>query len=308
MDIQLARTFLEIVAAGNFVNASKRLFVTQSAVTLRVQKLEDEVGQSLFKRSKTGIELTPAGEQFERYARTIVKAWEDAKYHVAVPDGYDNNLIVGSQFSLWPRFGFRWLRLLERQLPRVTLRAELGLPQSLINLMNDGLLDIGIMYTPQLRPGLKVERLFEDNLVLVSTDPNYGPELDNRYVFVDWGEEFSAVHAMRFPEFSVSHVTLSVGALAARYIINRQRAGYLPARVANEFVSQGKLHIVPEAPVFPYPAYAVHSPGKQPELIALALSLLRRISQKTEDEQHNVLDDAGVDEYFDGHSIMDGDK
>lgn len=303
MDIQLARTFLEIVAAGNFVNASKRLFVTQSAVSLRVQKLEEELGLELFKRSKAGIELTPAGEQFERYARTMVKAWEDAKYQVAVPEGYDDNLIVGSQHSLWPRFGFRWLRLLERQLPRVTLRAELGPASHLITLMNDGLLDIGLMYMPQLRPGLEVEELFADDLVLVATDPDYGPDLDDRYVFVDWGPEFAAVHGMRFPEFNVSHVTLSVGALAARYIVNRQRAGYLPARVAEEFIERGELRIVAEAPVFPCPAYAVWTTEKAPDLMDKALSLLRRVGRKTEDEQQEVLDDAGVEEYFDGQAI-----
>ena len=111
------------------------MYVTQSAISLRVQKLEEILGREVFVRAKSGIQLTPAGEQFERYARTIVKAWEDAQYQVAVPEGYTDNLIIGSQYSLWPAFGFRWLSLLERQLPTVTLRAELGMPTALINLM-----------------------------------------------------------------------------------------------------------------------------------------------------------------------------
>ena len=41
MDIQLIRTFLEVAATGSFVNASERLYVTQSAVSLRIQRLEE---------------------------------------------------------------------------------------------------------------------------------------------------------------------------------------------------------------------------------------------------------------------------
>ena len=61
MDITLIRTFLEVAATGSFVNASERLFVTQSAVSLRVQRLEDSLGKPLFVRSKAGAELTAAG-------------------------------------------------------------------------------------------------------------------------------------------------------------------------------------------------------------------------------------------------------
>lgn len=45
MDTVLARTFLEIVAAGNFGRAAERLHVTQTAVSARVRTLEDQLGQ-----------------------------------------------------------------------------------------------------------------------------------------------------------------------------------------------------------------------------------------------------------------------
>lgn len=298
MDIQLARTFLEIIAAGSFAHASKRVHVTQSAISLRVQKLEELLGRELFVRLKSGIRLTPAGEQFERYARTMIKAWEDAQYQVAVPEGYTDNLIVGSQYSLWPAFGFRWLRLLERQLPTVTLRAELGMPRSLIDLMGDGLLDIGLMYTPQLRPGFGVELLFEDTLVFVSALPEGSARLDEQYAYIDWGPEFAAVHALRYPDFRATHVTLSLGALSAQYIVDRKKSAFLPARVAEPFINEGQLHVVPESPAFPFPAYAVWTTDKTPELVESALELLRGVAHKTEDVQQVILDEAGVDEFL----------
>ncbi len=78
MDITLLRTFLDVAATGSFVTASERLFVTQSAVSLRIQRLEDSLGRPLFIRSKSGAELTTAGVAFERYAASIIRVWEEA--------------------------------------------------------------------------------------------------------------------------------------------------------------------------------------------------------------------------------------
>lgn len=73
MDITLIRTFLAVADTGSFVNASSRLFVTQSAVSLRLQRLEDSLEQLVFTRSKAGVGLTPSGAAFDRYAISLVK-------------------------------------------------------------------------------------------------------------------------------------------------------------------------------------------------------------------------------------------
>ena len=104
MDIQLIRTFLEVITAGSFNEAAGRVNVTQSAVSLRVKRLEESLGQPLFLRSKSGIDLTPAGEQFERFARSLLKVWEEAKYSIALPTGYSELLSMNSpEFSRHPR-------------------------------------------------------------------------------------------------------------------------------------------------------------------------------------------------------------
>ena len=101
MDITLARTFLEIVATGRFQRAAERLHVTQTAVSARVRALEELLGRPLFVRNKSGASLTPAGEQFSRYASTLVQVWERARHQVAVPTGRQGVLTVGSEQSLW---------------------------------------------------------------------------------------------------------------------------------------------------------------------------------------------------------------
>ena len=69
MDTELARTFLEIVSTGSFIRAAERLNVGQTTVSARIRTLEQQLGRPLFVRNKGGASLTPAGEQFLRYAR-----------------------------------------------------------------------------------------------------------------------------------------------------------------------------------------------------------------------------------------------
>src|SRR6478736_2699117 len=78
LDINLARTFLEIVSCRSFVQAAERLNITQTAVSARVKALEDLLGRRLFVRNRAGASLTPAGELFIRHALALVQVWERA--------------------------------------------------------------------------------------------------------------------------------------------------------------------------------------------------------------------------------------
>lgn len=295
MDLQLIRTFLEIISAGSFLEAADRVYVTQSAVSLRVKRLEEELGQKLFTRSKAGIELTPAGEQFERFARSLLKVWEEAKYQVALPEGYSDLLSIGCQYSLWPRLGGRWLRVLERQEQSTAFRAEVGMPDRLMRLMIQGTVDVAVMYTPQMRPGLKVEELLKEDLILVATDPAYSCDLDESYVFMDWGPEFAMAHASHFPRFDQARTSLALGPLALNFIIDQKRAGYFPTRLVREHINNGALHIVSNAPVFPFPAYVIWNSEKNPQLMQRSLTHLHKVCGQVDNEQEVVLEEEGAD-------------
>ena len=85
--------------------------------------------------------------------------------------------------------------------PEISIHAESALEPEIMQGLIEGRIDIGVMYTPQSRPGLKVEQLFEEHLILVSTDSGSEPEPQSGYVYVDWGPEFYAKHSTRFRIF-----------------------------------------------------------------------------------------------------------
>lgn len=279
MNIDLARTFLEIVETGNFNKAAERLSVTQSTVSMRIKALEDEIGRPLFTRSKSGTELTAAGMQFRRYATTLVRVWEQARQEIALPPGFRTVLNVGGQFSLWDRLLVQWIPWMRTALPEVALRAEVGASDGLMRQLSEGLLDIGVMYSPQSRPGMSIEKLLEERLIMVSTQRRAVGEWDEDYVLVDWGPEFRAAHGQAFPDLKTPAVSVGLGALGLQHILSYGGTGYFPMRVVRGYLASGRLFAVTDAPEFRRPAYLVFAQDEgRAEWFHTALDGLRYVA------------------------------
>jgi DNA-binding transcriptional LysR family regulator len=278
LETDLARTFLAVVAAGNFIKAADRLHVTQSTVSTRIRSLEEQLGCTLFVRNKAGTALTPAGQRLQKHAATLVRTVERARQEVGVPAGYQATLTVGGRFGLWEGLLLRWLPLIGELAPDVSVRAEVGFEDDLMQGLVEGRIDIGVMYTPQSRPGLTVQRLFEERLVMVSTEEIGEASPSQSYVYVDWGPEFYAQHGAHFPDYAGAGVVANVGWLGLQHILAQGGSGYFPFRLVTTYLAEGRLHHRVHAPEFRLPAHAVYPEEPRSELVGLALDAMRQIA------------------------------
>lgn len=279
MDTELARTFLAIVTTGNFVSAAERLHVTQSTVSARIRTLEQALGRRLFVRNKGGTSLTLAGRHFQKHASTLVRTVEQARHDVGVAHGFRANVAIGARFGLWERFLINLLPQLSRNVPGVAWRAEVGVESELMRGLIEGGLDIGVMYTPESRPSLKIEHLFDDRLLLVSTGPRARPESDPGYVYVDWGPEFLARHAASFPDFHGSVLTASIGWLGLLHVLQNGGAGYFPVRLVRPHLTSGKLVAHPDAPEFSLAVHLVHPVDSETEVVGDIVAAIRKAGE-----------------------------
>jgi DNA-binding transcriptional LysR family regulator len=279
LDINLARTFLEIVDTRNFGRAAERLNVTQTAVSARVRTLEQLLGRPLFVRNKAGATLTPAGDRFVPHARTLLQVWERARQQVAVPAGRRAVVTVGCEVSLWDPLLLEWLLWMRRAAPHLALRTEVGFPGSLLAQVAEGIVDIAVVYAPQQRPGLKVELLIEEKLVLVTTSRRATAPRADDYVFVDWGPEFAAQHQLAFPELANAATFAGLGPLGREYLLEAGGCGYFRLSVVRRHLESGRLRRIPGAPEFLYPAYAVYSESADPKIVTPALTGLRHVAR-----------------------------
>jgi DNA-binding transcriptional LysR family regulator len=276
MNIELARTFLEIVSTGSFIRASERLNVAQTTVSARIRLLEQELGRPLFLRDKSGASLTPAGEQFLRYAPTFVQLWQRALQQVAIPSGHRAVMTVGSEVSLWQPLLLDWVIWMRQSLRDIALRVHVDVPQDLITHVASGFVDVAIMYAPQLRPGLTIDLLKEEELVLATTDPTMRRIEELEYVHVDWGPDFAFHHTIGLPAITPGFFT-NLGPLALNYVLAAGGAGYFRMEAVQPHLEAGRLHLVPDAPRFSYPIYVVHSANADKSVLTPALSGLRAL-------------------------------
>ena len=258
MDIAGARTFLEVVKTGSFVGAAANLHLTQTAVSARIRVLEDQLGRPLFVRNKAGARMTPAGERFHRYATTLVQVWERARHQVAVPGGREQAVTIGGEHSLWNPLLRDWLIWMRRECADVAVRVQIDAPDRLLEQVQDGVLDLALLYAPPRRPGVVAELLIEEQLVAVATQPG-GDSFGEDYVFVDWGPDFAASHQAAFPEAAGSALSTNYGPVAIEYILAAGGSAYLRMEAARPHVEAGRLHLLDGMPVFSYSIHAVHS-------------------------------------------------
>lgn len=259
MDITTARTFLEIVKTGSFVRAAGNLNITQTAVSARIRSLEQQLDRKVFIRNKAGARLTPAGDQFLRFATSLVQIWDRARRSVATAPGKETVVTIGAELSQWNPLMRNWLVWMRRECSELAISAHIDSAERLMEEVQEGALDFAILYAAPARPGVIAELLFEERLVLVRTTPADHPLRPEDHVEVDWGEDFAASYHAAFPDALPGTVSISYGPLALDYVLAQGGSGYFRMAAVRPFVEDGRLVLVPDAPEFSYSAYVVHS-------------------------------------------------
>lgn len=277
MDTELARTFLAVIATGSFNGASQRLCVTQSTVSARIQRLEESLGAWLFSRTATGIELTSAGKQFQRHASALTRTVELARQEIGAVGRFRATLTVGGRIGLWDHLLQHWLQAFAKLKPDIAVRALVGFKEELMQALIEGRADLAIMYTPQARPGLRVEPLLEETLVLVATRAQSPGQLPANYVYVDWGPEFFAQHSLAFANFTGAALTVNIGMLGLEHILKHGGSGYFPLRLVRQYILAGKLHRIAGVPDFRLPGYLCFPAKSASIALPLALQSIRSV-------------------------------
>lgn len=258
MDVNLARTFLMVAETGSFIDAARRMNVTQSTVSARIKGLEDLLGRPLFERSKNGAVLTPAGEQFQKHALALVRVWQHAQLEVSLSDQHRDHLAVGAPLALWDGFLLKWVSWVRANVPDIAMSASSALAAVLTQRLVEGTLDLAVMYRPTQPPGFVIEHLFDEEFVLATSVPATQRRAAADYVFIDWGRDFHQEHAAAYPEHAGPALNLDLGPFAIDYLLANECSGYFPLRLVRKHIARGRLRQSKRARKFVYPVYLVY--------------------------------------------------
>lgn len=160
MDIRQLEGFLWISRLGSVTAACKRLNVTQSAISMRLRALEDELQVELFDRSHKKLTLTAKGQDLIKYAEEIVRTFEQIRLNVASSSVDLGKLRIGMSELVGLTWGSSLASMLIKRYPNISVDLEIGVPAVLMDDLVTKKLDVLIAPTIDSPPdSLKVQHL-----------------------------------------------------------------------------------------------------------------------------------------------------
>ncbi len=170
MEMRQLRIFCAVAQQGSFTGAAETVHCVQSNVTMRVRELETELGQALFLRARTGVALTAAGRTFLGYARRILQLADESRA-VLLDSGTPRGLLRLGAMETTAAIRLPAVLATYRQRhPEVQLSLITGTTVELIRGVRERRLDAAFVGGFHQMPELQQEQVFQEELVLVSSN------------------------------------------------------------------------------------------------------------------------------------------
>ena len=150
MEIRQVQSFVHVARLGSFSRAAETMGYSQSAITVQIRLLEEELGTKLFDRMGKKVSLTPQGKRFLEHANRILYEMNRTIMAMNEDRELENPLHIGTIESLCTAKFPRILSQFHTLYPKVNIQITLDSPEKLIRMMEHNELDlVYILDTPR---------------------------------------------------------------------------------------------------------------------------------------------------------------
>ena len=147
MDIKGLQYFIAAAECLNFTHAAQECFVTQTAISQHIVKMEEELGFQLFRRTNRMVELTEAGRVFYEHAQRIVKQYGAAVSHCSdIANGVAGNIGIMFPSCLEGLLLIQELRLFLGKYPEININVQVVEPKNMYDKLKNKESDVAICW------------------------------------------------------------------------------------------------------------------------------------------------------------------
>lgn len=168
MTLNELRFIVAVARERNFRRAAEKAFISQPALSLAVQKLEEELGLKIFERGKSEVTPTPAGRAIIEQAQRVLEESErireiaaEGKNQLAAP------LHIGVIHSVGPYLLPDLIPALKKVAPQMPLQVEENITANLDTLLRNGKLDVIVIALPFGDSGIATRPLYDESFEVV---------------------------------------------------------------------------------------------------------------------------------------------
>jgi DNA-binding transcriptional LysR family regulator len=256
MDFDQLTTFAHVAKLKSFSRAGHKVFRSQSAVSAQIRQLEQSYNTKLFDRTAKSVELTPAGEVLFEHATRMLELRDESLQAVADLGKFvQGSLVFGANEAtclyLLPDIFAEY----QRRYPKVHISIYRNFSQKILQRLEDGSIDVGIVTLPVKSPGLKIHPIYRDRLRLMVSKRN---PLANRskvtlaevakypLIFPKTGFTRQVLDKLFRPYRSRMHVAMelpSVG-MIKRFVAADAGVSFISESFAHEEVKAGEVRLI----------------------------------------------------------------
>lgn len=162
------KVFCTVAETRSFSKTSEIIHLTQPAVSLQIQALEEKYETKLFDRSSSSVALTLAGETLYKYAKEILALYASAEKAIGKQTGIlKGTLTIGAGSNIGNYILPSVITEFRNSHPKMKIYLHVNNTKRIIELLNSGNIDIGLVEGDISRQKITVKKLLSDELVLI---------------------------------------------------------------------------------------------------------------------------------------------
>lgn len=149
INLDLYRIFYVVAKSGSISAAADVLFISQPAITFQIKKLEDQLGISLFTRTKHGVILTDEGKVLFDYVKSGIESITNGENALSNLKNLDSGVIrIGTSTTVCRHIVMPYLEKFHELYPKIDIQIVNNLTSNLIKELRNGNLDILFLNMP----------------------------------------------------------------------------------------------------------------------------------------------------------------
>src|SRR5437764_238998 len=173
MDFDQLTTFVYVAKLKSFSRAGQKVFRSQSAVSAQIRQLEQAYKAKLLDRSAKSVELTPAGEALFEYAEKLLRLRDESIQLVADRgDVVQGPVVFGANEATCLYLLPDIFAEFQHRYPQVHISIYRNFSHKILQRVEDGSVDVGIVSLPAKSPNLKVHPIHRDRMRFMRSTRN----------------------------------------------------------------------------------------------------------------------------------------
>ena len=181
MEDHKLRVFCAVAETKSFSKASEVIHLTQPAVSLQIQAMEELYETRLFDRSGNSINLTPAGEILYKRAKEILALYAEAQHNISeITGAIKGSLSIGASSTIGNYLLPHIIAAFKKKVPQVNISLVVSNTKTITERLNAGEIDIALVEGDVSKQRFSVETLLSDELVVIMSPAH--PWADRRNV------------------------------------------------------------------------------------------------------------------------------